>query len=339
MWEFSPQKPLIQTKMARTKKRKTPSNTKTTRGRKTTPRKKRKKKMTWRRRWTQYSALLVGSGIITLFTPLFTIADKATGGLLHEIWEVLPLREDAFLPREGGGTHYGNTNFSKDEELALPKFEKGDRMVIRHKNYTLRYNETHEQAEWIAYRLEARETYGNNDRQDDFRPDPKVTTRSALPSDYRGSGYDRGHLAPAADFKFSKTAMSESFFMSNMSPQAPDFNRGIWRLLEEQIRRWVKKDKVLYIVTGPVLKSRLRKIGKNRVSVPKEYYKIVLDLQEPQIKVIAFLMPNKGSKAPFQRYVVSIDKIEQLTGLDFFPQLPDDVETKLERSASTQGWF
>ena len=223
------------------------------------------------------------------------------------------------------------------ESLEIPK-SKYD--ITKHSYFALGYDEKHEQAAWVAYKLDSRETKGRAEREDDFRPDPEIATGSASPSDYSRSGHDRGHLAPAADFKFSKKAMSESFFMSNMSPQKPRFNRGIWKELEEQVRDWVQKDKSYYIVTGPVLSGkRYRRIGKkNRVSIPKYYYKILLDIDEPEVKAIAFLMENKGSDKPLSSFVVSIDRIEEMTGIDFFPNLPDDLEQKLEASASTAGW-
>jgi len=238
--------------------------------------------------------------------------------------------------KEGESTNLSSKGVNTAKlEIPTSKYD-----VVQHTHFALGYDEKHEQAAWVAYKLEARETRGRAEREDDFRPDPAVATKSATPSDYARSGHDRGHLAPAADFKFSKKAMSESFFMSNMSPQKPRFNRGIWKELEEQVRTWVKKDKAYYIVTGPVLSgSRYRKIGrKNKISVPKYYYKILLDMEEPEIKAIAFLMENKGSEKPLSSFVVSIDRIEQMTGIDFFPNLPDDLEKKLEASASTKNW-
>lgn len=224
---------------------------------------------------------------------------------------------------------------TKDLEIPSSNYE-----VVRHSYYSLGYDEKHEQAAWVAYKLEAKETRGSAERDDRFIPDPKVKTKSARHSDYSGSGYDRGHLAPAADFKFSDKAMAESFYMSNMSPQKPRFNRGIWKELEEKVRDNVRRDKAYYVVSGPVLKGeRLRKIGRRtKVSVPRYYYKILLDLDEPEIKAIAFLMKNEGSEKPLSSFVVSIDKVEEMTGLDFFPNLPDALEKKLEASTSLKGW-
>lgn len=287
--------------------------------------------------------ILLGGSIAggTLSNDVFNTLDRYSGGWLRYVRNYLPIEQ--IIPSGTGASEgiatEGLGEMPEGEAIALPAFQPGDQ-VIRHKHYTLKYDETHEQAAWVAYKLEARETRGGAERQDDFRTDPKVRTESASPEDYRGSGYDRGHIAPAADFKFSAEAMSESFFMSNMSPQAPDFNRGIWRELEEQVREWVQKDKAYYVVCGPVLQSGLRKIGRdNKVSVPKQYFKILLDLEEPGIKAIAFLMNNEGSDKPFQSFVVSIDEVEQLTGIDFFESLDDALEQKLESQKMPEAWF
>lgn len=229
--------------------------------------------------------------------------------------------------------------FEKDASFALPAHSRTDQ-VIRHTGYTLCYVEKYEQPSWVAYQLTDVELRGKSERENDFRPDPDVKTGSATPDDYRGSGYDRGHLAPAADFKSSPKLMSESFFMSNMSPQVPEFNRGVWEKLESRTRTWVKRDKVLYVVTGPVFGMNMQTIGRrNKVTVPPQYYKVLLDLVQPEVKAIAFLLNNEGTAKNFREFAVSIDEVEKATGLDFFPQLPDDLEKKLEGSVDTETWF
>ena len=125
----------------------------------------------------------------------------------------------------------------------------------------------------MANQLTAKEVNGKYERSDNFRKDPHVSTESATLSDYKGSGYDRGHIIPAADMKWSPDAMSASFFMSNMSPQDPSFNRGIWKKLEEQVGKWALENSEIYIVTGPVLTDGpYQTIGVNKVAVPKYYY-------------------------------------------------------------------
>jgi endonuclease G len=175
-------------------------------------------------------------------------------------------------------------------------------------------------------------------RGDDFRPDPEIPTGSATPQDYTRSGYDRGHLAPAADMSFSGKTMSESFYMSNMSPQAPQFNRGIWSKLEKQVRHFAAKEKRIVVVTGPILPAeKTVTIGSNRVTVPQYYYKVIYDTTPPE-KMIGFVLPNKGSSADLRTFVVTVDRVEDLTGLDFFSTIPQPHQEQLERTITVENW-
>jgi len=214
----------------------------------------------------------------------------------------------------------------------------GEQIVYR-SGYSLSYNEQHEQASWVAYALTADQVRGTVKRINDFRVDPEIKTGSASLSDYRGSGYDRGHLAPAADMKWSTTVMSESFYMSNMSPQNPSFNRGIWKRLENQLRQWALDEQKLHIVTGGVLKEGLDTIGENQVSIPEYFYKVVLDYEKPILKGIGFILRNEKSEMPLEKYAVSIDSVEQLTGIDFYYSLPDSIEDSIESIVNLSAWF
>lgn len=222
--------------------------------------------------------------------------------------------------------------------LEIPLVTNPDAVIV-HANYTLQYDERYEQADWVAYELTRKEAEGTVKRKDDFRSDPFVITGSADLSDYWHSGFDRGHLAPAGDMKFSPKAMDESFYMSNISPQHPGFNRGIWKELEEMVRKWAEEDGSLYVVSGPVLdKPYYPTIGKDKVAVPEYYYKVLLDDREPEIKGIGFVIPNKKCHDPVQDYAMSIDKVEKITGLDFFPKLPDTEEEDIESHVDLKLW-
>ena len=224
-------------------------------------------------------------------------------------------------------------------EAYLPSSTTGQ--VIKHAYYALSYNEEHEQAEWVAYKLDRDLLRAPNvERTNNFRPDPKVRKASASHRDYSRSGYDRGHLVPAADMAHSEEAMSETFYMSNISPQIRNFNSGIWRELEENTRYWANKFGELYIVTGPVLSRGIRdQIGDNEVSVPDEFYKVLLDVTEPEIKAIAFIIPNEVSDRPISDFAVSIDQVESITGIDFYPNLlEDELEEQLEADFDTDLW-
>ncbi|WP_456376083.1 DNA/RNA non-specific endonuclease [Lutibacter sp.] len=210
--------------------------------------------------------------------------------------------------------------------------------IIKHHFYSLSYSEKHEQAEWVAYYLKDEHISSTNFKRPYFEKDPKVLTRSAHYKNYSKSGYDKGHLCPAGDRKFSKFAFDETFLTSNITPQKHTFNAGIWNRLEQKTRYWATKYKNLYVVTGGILTSNLKTIGSEKVAVPNYFYKIILDFHEPEIKAIAFLIPHKDSEKALYKFVTSIDEIERLTGIDFFPALEDDLENKLEKSSNYNNW-
>ena len=222
--------------------------------------------------------------------------------------------------------------------LELPAPVPGEQ-IIEHTGYTLSYNEQYEVASWVAYELTKDEVLGEGSREDSFKPDPAVLTGSASLSDYSKSGYDRGHLAPAADFKWSDEAMSDTFYLSNMTPQTGAFNRGIWADLESVVRTFAYDNGSVYVVTGPVLTDGpYDTIGANKVAVPKQFYKVILDYTEPELKAIGFVLPNEKSDKRLQSYAMSVDEVEEITGLDFFPALPDKEEEKLEASFDVSLW-
>lgn len=210
--------------------------------------------------------------------------------------------------------------------------------IIHHQNYSLSYNEKHEQAEWVAYELKREHLSKINHKRPYFEIDNAVKTKAAHWRNYKKSGYDKGHLCPAGDRRFSKKAHDETFLTSNISPQKHSFNAGIWNRLEQKVRYWARKNDGVFVITGGVLKNSLQSIGSENVSVPKQFYKIVLDNTKGKIKVLAFLIPHKESNLPLYKFVVSVDKIETLTGIDFFPELDDNIEDTLEASNSYKNW-
>lgn len=221
--------------------------------------------------------------------------------------------------------------------LEIPTLKNGE-TVIKHKGYSLSYNEEYEQANWVAYELTAEETQGKFKRTNKFIVDPMVSTGTADNKDYLHSDLDRGHLAPAGDMGWSALTMAESFYYSNMSPQVPTFNRGIWEDGEKLVRSWAVKNKAVYVVVGPALSKGLSTIGPNKVAIPKYYYKVILDYTLPSIKGIALLIPNGELGKPLKSYFVSIDSVEKFTGIDFFPGLPDDQEKLIESRVNLNEW-
>ncbi len=265
-----------------------------------------------------------------------TSADRflETDGLNHAFPNIPPSEDET--AQEGGDAIFTHSNF------------KGK--TYRHANYSLSYSEEDEQAEWVAYELTREEVNGKLDRKEGFDEDPTITTKSASPSDYQNSGYDRGHLAPAADMKFDETAMEECFYMSNVSPQVKEFNNGVWNDLEMQTRAWTHKYGTIYVVTGPVLPkdsknarkmyaSERGKDYKTNVTVPTHFYKILFDFtKKGKEKMLAFVIPNQDTHMPFTTFVTSVDEVEKVTGIDFFTNLDEEVERRCESRSDLSKW-
>lgn len=208
--------------------------------------------------------------------------------------------------------------------------------IYKHDGYTFSYSEDHEQSEWVAYSLNKDDiTFSKFDRPF-FEQDPIVKTASADWRNYKKSGYNKGHLCPAGDRKSSYSAYKETFYTSNISPQLYEFNAGIWNRLEEKTRYWAEKYDGIYVITGGVLSNDLETIGKEEVSVPKYFYKILIT--KDGSKMIAFLVPHEASEKPLYEFVVSVDEIEKRTGIDFFPKLDNNIEKTLESATEYKKW-
>ena len=270
----------------------------------------------------------------------------AITGILALLMGNDPFAEYYDVPNNGPNTDPTLINISEDNDLPesnlniIPTQVLGDEL-IKHRYYTLSYSSHHQNAEWVAYELRGdRLDLPNGAERPSFKSDP-ATESAAKNSDYNKTGYDRGHLAPAHDMDFNKTAMEESFYMTNVSPQVPDFNRGIWKSLETKVRKWAKQEKRLYVVTGPLLRKRVSKDARMTAdgpSIPKGFYKIILDYDEPQKKGIAFMFKNKASDQPLKKFVATIDLVEEYTGLDFFPDLSKKEQKELEGQSNPDLW-
>jgi endonuclease G len=244
----------------------------------------------------------------------------------------------------------------KMEEIGIPK--KNDTLkiqdeLIKHSAMILSYNEEHEQANWVMHIIIPDIMEGNTSRTNDFRIDKKVSTGSSEELDYfirtmnkdstftyDGFGYDRGHLAPSADFRWSAKSLSESYFYSNMSPQKADFNQGKWAELEGWMREYVEENNThLIIYTAPILKSNLPRIerAKNKPSIPNEYVKLAFDPKNK--RGIAFLMPNTKIEKPIESFALSIDSIEKITGFNFYPNLSDSIQKRIEANHTIDFWL
>lgn len=210
--------------------------------------------------------------------------------------------------------------------------------IIRHSGYIVSYNKDLRIPNWVSYELTRRETTGKEKRNDRFIADPLVKGVSATNEDYSRSGYDKGHMAPAADMKWSNTAMKESFYFSNICPQHPQLNRRGWKKLEEKIRDWAAADSAIIVICGPVIRKQAKTIGKNKVVVPQQFFKVVLSPFVKPMRAIGFLFNNEQCVDPLSTYTVTIDSIERLTNMDFFAPLPDEIENKIEAKSNYFEW-
>jgi endonuclease G len=213
-----------------------------------------------------------------------------------------------------------------------------DSTYVKHFAYSLSYNEATEQASWVAYKLDSLELASNFKRKNLFYIDTLVLTGTATNVDYKNSGYDRGHLAPAADMVWNEQAMNESFFYSNISPQLPSFNRGIWRTLEIELRKLALKYGSLYITCGPVFQDTDSAIGENKVVIPTHFYKTVLVYNSEIKQSIGFIFPHKKCIGEIFDYAVTVDSIENITGLDLYHKLPKKEENLIESEIMIQKW-
>lgn len=208
-----------------------------------------------------------------------------------------------------------------------------DREEIRiaRTGYTVSYNDKYKTPYWVAWELTRDELNGDEERKSTFMPDPELPEPRVEHYDYTNSGYDRGHMAPAADMKWSAKAMEESFYMSNICPQNRKLNKDDWKDLEETCRGWASKYGSVYIVSGPIYDTKKpKRIGQHRVAVPDRFFKVILINNAHNPIAMGFLFENKAHHQPLKNYMVTVDSVESITGLDFFSMLPDDVENKIE---------
>lgn len=215
----------------------------------------------------------------------------------------------------------------------------GADLYLHKTGFSIGYSNKKRQAVWVAYLLSADNLQAKQFvRKDRFKVDPAIKLFPVYPKDYSKSGFDKGHLAPAADMTYSLESMNNSFLMTNISPQIPGCNRGIWKRLESKVRSWAKKEKLLYVITGPVFSDAPSMLGKTGIPVPVAFYKVVFDLTPPH-KMTAFIIPNHTTKRQLESFAVSVDTVELLTGLDFFSELDDQLENKLEQENNLKSWL
>ena len=240
-----------------------------------------------------------------------------------------------------------NSNFNQDYlyitdslfRICIPApLSDHSEQILRHKAYVLSYNKDTRIPNWVAWHLTADHSDGTVPRSNDYREDPDVPTPRATNEDYKNVSWTRGHMCPAGDNKWDERAMSESFLLSNMCPQTASLNTGLWNRLEQSCRNWAQKYGDLFIVCGPVLlNTKHETIGVNKVVVPEAFFKVILCLRGTP-KAIGFVIRNNDGKKKRDQFVNTVDEVERITGIDFYPALPDSIENKVESYANLEDW-
>jgi endonuclease G len=229
-----------------------------------------------------------------------------------------------------------------NRKLELPaRLKHTPERIVEHTGFTLSFNREHNNPNWAAWELTADEAKGTLPRANDFEPDPKLPENHQVThADYTRSGYDRGHMVPAADMKWDSKAMNDCFYMSNICPQTGTLNSGGWETLESACRRWAVQEGCVYIVCGPVYSGTKHKtIGKDlKITVPEGFFKVVLSMRKGAEKAIGFYYANSNAKQRMETTATTVDAIEQLTGMDFFVNIDDRLEARLESTFSLKQW-
>ena len=227
------------------------------------------------------------------------------------------------------------------ELMEIPALTTGGR-IVQHGAYVSSYNPETRIPDWVAYELTAEETGGTLKREGiEFRMDPDLKgVRQAMREDYSGSGWTKGHLMPAADAAFSNSTLSESFYFTNVCPQDETLNAGDWQYLEKKVRQWANRYGSVWVVTGPIVgENRYGTIGERDVVVPDSFFKaLLIRKQNGSYSAIAFVMDNDADRYYLKDCMMTVNDLETLTGLDFFPALDNVVEEKVESTLRLSDW-
>lgn len=211
---------------------------------------------------------------------------------------------------------------------------------VKHAFYEIGFNTKYKLPAWTFYSLTKEHlALANLERKGSFVKDPLLNSLQAKSNDYSASGFDKGHLVPCEDMSFSEHAMQETFYYSNCAPQTTELNRGEWKMLEELGRNWGKEYGEVIVISGPVFEINLPKLGEGKIPIPNLFYKIIIRHQEQTYKAISFILPNVSTPINgLQNYICTIDSVEKITSLDFFSDLPDNLEEQFESVTNTKDW-
>lgn len=211
-------------------------------------------------------------------------------------------------------------------------------VVKEYEGFVVDFNPENHTPNYVAWTLQDHETSGSSSRSNKFWTDQEVDG-CADTRDYSRSGFDRGHMCPAADQKWSEEAMSDCFAMTNICPQKHELNSGAWKTLEDKERVWARRDSALVIIAGPIYNGESDEtIGNIGVRVPDAFFKVLFAPYASPMRAIAFVYPNMASPGNMSDYATTVDEVEKITGFDFFYALPDDIENEVESASSFKEW-
>lgn len=213
-------------------------------------------------------------------------------------------------------------------------------LFVKHTFYEVGFNTKYKLPAWTFYSLTKEHLeLATLERKGSFVKDPMLNAEQAKGTDYSASGFDKGHMVPCEDMSFSEQAMQETFYYSNCAPQTTELNRGEWKMLEELSRDWGKEYGEVIVISGPVFEKNMRTMGEDRIPIPNFFYKIIIRHQDQTYKAISFILPNVTTQINgLQNYVCTVDSVEKITGLDFFTDLPDNLEKQFESVSNLKDW-
>ena len=261
------------------------------------------------------------------------------GALLVLLCVIYLLQEETGLVSKLIPSLAGSNDPVPEGLMELP-FTSDDDIILTHKGFVISYNAEARLPEWVAYELTAEETYGDATRDESvFRMDPTYKGTQAMREDYYDSGWTRGHMACAAGFQWDGEAMDDTFYLTNICPQDEELNKGDWNYLEKQVRRWARDFGKVWVVTGPIIGSnRYGVIGDRGITVPDSFFNAVMAEKNGKYRSIAFVMDNDDKRYWLDECAVTVNGLEAMVGMDFFPLLPDDVEEEVESQLRLRDW-
>lgn len=252
--------------------------------------------------------------------------------------------EDGTYDETEGESEATDATDVSDADALLPamptKWDSKVKNVVRHKYFSLLYDTRHNTPAWVAWKLTAEHSHGNQERSQKFWADPKIPRQYRVDFyDYRAE-WDRGHMCPAGDNKWDQEAMYECFYMSNMCPQDHILNTESWEKLESACRRWARAEGEIYIVCGPIYENRRhRQIGVNhKVDVPEGFFKAVVSLRKGKEKAIAFYFTNDAREQPYRDIATTVDEIEKKCGFNLFAGIDKTLQDRIEATADIKAW-